>query len=320
MIAMSRLPFFLRWLALAALTDWLVTRTLARLAIFMPKSPPVLTAYQVIVAAGQVASVLAALLALAGMLWLAIQVRPVFKGGLSLALLSLVCISLVLQVVVPGALLQLTYHVLILGVVLGVLIYALRWEASLPHKVVVVLSGLAILSGGLFQTIQVWSQALGWSKPPEFTLALFNLGEGLVVLCPAAVWWVQRWRSDPSVGQRLLTYLWAAIPALGFSALTVLNPAMAGILSIWSTGLTLFLPWPIYALSLWVLGVIVIATWRSGESTGMALLLLAAGGYAPQLSSQAFFGLIGLMLLCRSLPRAARLNRAVQMSMLPHES
>jgi len=113
-------------------------------------------------------------------------------------------------------------------------------------------------------------------------------------------------------GERWSTYLWAAIPALGFSALSLANPSMAGILSIWSTGLTLFLPWPVYALSLWLSGVVVIASWRSGEPTGWALLLLAAGGYAPQLSSGAFFGLVGLILLCRAIPQFTRLDPAVQ--------
>jgi hypothetical protein len=230
--------------------------------------------------------------------------------------------------------LQLTYHVLILGVVLGALIYALRWEARPAQKVVVVLAGMALLSGGLFQTIQVWAQAFGWSNPPEFTMALFNFGEGMAVLCPLAAWWILRISGSPTAGQQIgqvsmpahvrwlspsaalrpvawSTYLWASIPAFGFSALTIVNPAMAGVLAIWSTGLTLFLPWPIYALSLWLLGVIVITAWRSGEPVGWALLLLAAGGYAPQLSSQAFFGLIGLILLCRSIQPANRLHSNV---------
>lgn len=283
-MAMRRFPFLLRWLALAALADWLVTRTLARAAIFMPKSPPVLTAYQVVVAAGQAASVLAALLAVAGMLWLAWQARAAFRGSLSLSLIALVCLSLTLQVIVPGASLQLIYHALILGAACGMLLYALQRETSRAQKVAAMVAGMALLAGGLFQAIQVLSQALGWSEPPEFTLTLFNLGEVMVVLCPAAAWWAQRSSGDstaekpqrssgssiaghpmggPGAGQpeRLSSsltagyltdhstagehwsiYLWAAIPALCFSALSLANPAMVGILSIWSTGLTLFLP------------------------------------------------------------------------------
>jgi hypothetical protein len=72
---------------------------------------------------------------------------------------------------------------------------------------------------------------------------------------------------------------------------------MSGILSIWSIGLTLGLPWPLYAISLWLAGAVVIASLRRNDPTGWAMLLLMAGGYAPQLSTHVFLGLIGLWLL-----------------------
>ncbi len=72
---------------------------------------------------------------------------------------------------------------------------------------------------------------------------------------------------------------------------------MTGILAICSSGLTLYLPWPLYALALLLACVMVIGCLRRGEPAGWALLLLAAGGYAPQLSYQAFLGLVGLWLL-----------------------
>lgn len=72
---------------------------------------------------------------------------------------------------------------------------------------------------------------------------------------------------------------------------------MAGILAIWSTGLTLYLPWPVYAFSLWLFAATFLALRRQSHPAAWAMLLLAAGGYAPQLSSQVFYGLIGLSLL-----------------------
>ena len=42
-----------RWLVWAALADWLVTRTLTRSAIFMPKTPAVIAVYQALTLAGQ---------------------------------------------------------------------------------------------------------------------------------------------------------------------------------------------------------------------------------------------------------------------------
>src|SRR4030067_525901 len=117
---MNRMPPFIRWLSIAALADWLVTRTLARSAIFMPKSPPLLVVYQSLILGGQFASVLSALLALLGMGWLAWQLRRELKGILSLVLLSLTVISLVSMAISPGSLVQLATHLLSLAAILWI--------------------------------------------------------------------------------------------------------------------------------------------------------------------------------------------------------
>jgi hypothetical protein len=83
------------------------------------------------------------------------------------------------------------------------------------------------------------------------------------------------------------------------------NPSMAGILAIWSIGLTLYLPWPLYAVSLWLAGAAAITALRQGQPAGWVILLLAAGGYAPQLSSQVFLGLVALYLLGLNAHRPA---------------
>ncbi|MEK7786218.1 MAG: hypothetical protein AAB658_12470, partial [Chloroflexota bacterium] len=62
------LPVFFRWLTIAALADWLITRTVTRTAIFMPKPPPVVAAYQALTLLGQLAFTVTGLLALAAAL------------------------------------------------------------------------------------------------------------------------------------------------------------------------------------------------------------------------------------------------------------
>lgn len=95
----------------------------------------------------------------------------------------------------------------------------------------------------------------------------------------------------------------AAGPALAFTGLYLANPALTGTLAVWSTGLTLYLPWPLYTLSLWLAGVTATTALRRKEPAGRAILLLAGGGYAPQLSTQAFLGLIALWLLAGGVKR-----------------
>jgi hypothetical protein len=85
---------------------------------------------------------------------------------------------------------------------------------------------------------------------------------------------------------------------------------MTGIIAIWSMGLTLYLPWPLYALGLWLTGVTVIQAMRQGNAAGWAILLLMAGGYAPQLSVHAFLSLLAQWMLASPLSPPARLRKS----------
>jgi hypothetical protein len=130
--------------------------------------------------------------------------------------------------------------------------------------------------------------------PPAISEPAFYAGELFIPLSILALWWAYG-RPSPMRG-----WLLGAIPALVFTAARLASPSMTGIIAIWSTGMTLYLPWPFYAFSLWLAGVTVIATLRRDEPAGLAVLLLMCGGYAPQLSTQAFLGLIALWLLSPS--------------------
>jgi len=296
---MNRLPSFFRWLVFAALADWLIGRTLTRSAIFMPKSPPVISVYQALGFAGQVAATLTGLLTLSALGWIAWREwRTRNASVLPPALIGLIAFNFVSLFIALSGWLAVSRHLLTLAVV-GTLAGRIGLGAdSVSRKIALLLPALAVLSGTLYQTSAAVYQALQYAAPPSFAGALFDAGELLVVLSPIGLWWAHR----PGDRGRWWLYAAAALPAIAFSALHVANPAMSGILSIWSIGLTLYLPWPLYAVSLWLAGVTVIASLRRNDPMGRAILLLAAGGYVPQLSTHVFLGLIGLWLL--ALPKA----------------
>ncbi len=280
---------WLHWLAAAALIDWLVGRTLTRAAISMPKSPALITAYEAWSAAGNVVMMLTAVLAVGALTWIA---RAEWRAGRARGLAWLVppLFSLVFMFVAPAGWVALAYHASMLLVVSLVLQQV--WAARRPAiRAAATIPALALLMNELYQIAPAAYSALRWAGPPPGMAALYSAGELLVALSPFGLWWALA----RDAGWR--TWLAAAGPPLVFAAAYFANPALTGILSIWSIGLTLYLPWPIYALSLWLAGVTVIATLRRGSLAGWAILLLAAGGYAPQLSAQAFLGLIGLRLL-----------------------
>jgi hypothetical protein len=253
----------------------------------MPKSPAVLLIYQGLTQAGQVASVLAALLGLACLGWMAWQARTRYRGLLSLALIQIAILSLVFLFAPPAGWLSVCYQLLILGSMIS-----LGWTAFKEgeNRLAVLPPALALSAGVLHSLIPAVFTTLRQPGPPPFTTAIFNLGELLVVLSGIGFWWALKPKS-------LAAYLLALLPVVAFTAMHQANSSMAGILTIWSIGLTLYLPWPLYAISLWLGGAAAISALRQGQPAGWAILLLAAGGYAPQLSGQVFFGLAAIYLL-----------------------
>ncbi|HSM58242.1 MAG TPA: hypothetical protein VK879_18960, partial [Candidatus Sulfomarinibacteraceae bacterium] len=216
------------------------------------------------------------------------------------ALAALALLSLLFLVVVPPAWLALFYQLLAWAAVIGISGPTLRARGTTPEgkgtwlgTAALLLPTLALSAGLLYQLLPNLYAILGWPGPPPLTGLLFNAGE-MLVIGSVAVWW---WAFGRTRNWRL--WLWAALPALLFTLSFLRDPAMTGILAIWSTGLTLFLPWPLYALALWLAGVTLLAAWGPRRPLAIAMLLLIAAGYAPQLSTQLFCAIIALWLLAR---------------------
>lgn len=296
---MNRLPLLFRWLTVAALADWLITRTLTRTAIFMPKPPPIIALYQALTLFGQLAFTLVGLLSLTTAIWITWRLWQKQRlPGLPLVLLILIALSLV------GLFVVLTGWMVVLQVTLRmIMVLIIGWDVRLDPRGRVgwIVPALAIWFGELHQWLPAWYTALHWPGPPPLTEQLFNLGELFVVLTPGALWWAAGYSWRAILARR---NWWTVLPALAFIAAHTINPAMTGIIAIWSTGLTLYLPWPLYALSLWLAGVLVSESAWQNHAVGWALLLLAAGGYTPQLSTQVLISLIALWLIAN--PQASR--------------
>ncbi|HKZ53842.1 MAG TPA: hypothetical protein VJ123_00065 [Anaerolineales bacterium] len=333
---MSRLPAPFRWLAYAALADWLLGRTLSRSAIFMPKTPLVISAYQALNFLAAFAATLASLLAWIALLWIAwrswqafgeVRRRPrrqarydadggvgalgedvgvgldsgggradqrrflagAFAASMPLTILALVLLSGYGLIRPLNGWASISNH--LLGLLLVSMLMAQGWGRTRQKpKPSTLVPATAIILGILYQLLPAAQPELGLMGPP-LSNALFGLGELLFVLTAVAVWW-ENGRSAPG-----WAYGVAAGPALAFAALRLANPALAGILAIWSAGLTLYLPGPLYGLGIWLGSVATIAMLKEGRPAAWAILLFASAGFAPQLSTQLFLALIGLWIL-----------------------
>ena len=286
---------FLPWLAAAALAEWLIARTLARAAIFMPKTSAMVSVYKAMGVSGQIATSLASLLALAALGWIAWQgVRRHRNLVIAAACVALLLVNLLALFTPSTGWLALSFQAFLCTGIVVLMAQAWMQSLRIDLKIAITCIGMTLLVGRLYQSLDVVYSILHLPGPPAWSGLIFNAGELLVMISVISLWW--------SFGRkaRWSTWLIAAVPAMLFAIPRLLAPAMTGIMTIWSTGLTLYLPWPAYVLALWLAGVTVINALRKGYAAGWATLLLVAGGYAPQMSIQAFLGLIALWILLNS--------------------
>jgi hypothetical protein len=288
----TSLASIFKWLAVAAAVEWLLARTLARAAIFMPKTPVMIAGYQVLGIVGQVASSLTSLLALAALAWMAWEsVHREKNAALAVICAGLGVVSLASLFIPPAGWLGLAFQALMCAGIGIVVWQGWRGNLRIANKVGLTIVALALLLGHLYQSLDAIYAVLRLPGPPAASGLLFNLGELAVLASVALLWW------NYGRQARWTDWLLGLLPVVLFAAPRLRAPAMTGIMTIWSTGLTLYLPWPAYVIALWLASVTVIHAIRRGEAAGWAILLLAAGGYAAQMSSQAFLGLVALWVL-----------------------
>jgi hypothetical protein len=307
---MNSYLLLMRWLVVAGVVDWLLARTITRVAIFIPMPPALAEVFRLLDTVGQVALSLAGLLAF-GVLGLIARYEWRQRWGLYVAagLIGLIGLSILFLFVPPAGWLAMASHFLYLALIALLVLRAapLRGEGApltWAEWMALLLPALALVAGRLHHTLPALYTTLHWPGPAPLTAALFNLGELLVVLSAIVLWW--------AYGRNAAWWAWfiAASPALTFAALYLADAHMAGILTIWSTGLTLYLPWLLYALAVWLAGVTLVAPRARMYSISWVILLLAAGGYAPQLSAQAFLSLIALHLLTGAIRQKATRDAA----------
>jgi hypothetical protein len=161
---------------------------------------------------------------------------------------------------------------------------------------------LALMVGAYF-CYQYWalshlfSRLLDYPAVPPLSIPALRLGEVLVVAAGGAVFWawgVGRWRRAGLAGMVLVAVL---VLAVGLSSA---SPASTmSILALWTTGLSLFLPLPIYLLSLGLYLLTMVACWRSGKAfwPGAGLLLLLLAGYMPEATYHHLLLLLGVAFL-----------------------
>ncbi|MDF2628363.1 MAG: hypothetical protein K0R39_2194 [Symbiobacteriaceae bacterium] len=291
----------LRLLWWATLVELVLVRVVSRVGIFIPKTGVVLSVYQVLMSAGEVAfsfslfmGVILLGLALAGHRW----------WGMALGVLAGVMVMIVTGPV-PSPAWSLGVALVLAAAVAVMGIASLRsvrepWECGLLSTVLTVhLVGYLTTVGQLAWTV------LGLPGEPPLAGAALRAGELLAAVAP--IWLAvpllrAAWAGAVGLGRA------AALGATGAAALALaytINADLTAILAMYSLGFTLSWPAALYlaALGLGLPGLA--AAVRRNPDRGLALGLLFLAGYSLGVNQQHLIVLAGWALLGPPAPAAA---------------
>jgi hypothetical protein len=300
-------------LAIVGGLEWLLGRTVSRMA-----AAPTLegTPRQIVEFVGRIGLYLISPTAVLALAVLLLLVARTGAAAVRTRDASRLAVSLFLAVLGLLALAHTFYSTLLwLNVTLNLLTLAALWWVALMclierRQSAAMRWGVALValaySGWLYYVLQQDLVGRGVSLLGTSVLFL-NLGEIAAVAAPIAFFAAValpfgQWRHAL---RWVLPLLLAAIFSAGNVADALLNQGFMGVFTIWSVGLNLFLPWPVYAISgaLYVYGVLTCFKARGRRSreanpgTGLALLLLTFAGYALQLPFQFTMSVLSIALL-----------------------
>lgn len=292
-----------------ALLETLLLRLVTRVGVHLPKDAAVAGVFQVAELLGSVAFNFASLLAigLAALFLGSLVLRTgsslgrLALAGLSLGMLGGLALSLATGAPEADALFGLSITLL---VGLAGLVLVKQDEMSLPARVALALIVAAYFCYQYYSLSHLAYRLLDYSTVPPLSIAALRLGEGLVVVAGAAVFWawgLGRWRRLGWAELGLVAVLVLAIALSSFTPSSTMS-----ILALWTTGLSLFLPFPLYLLSLALYLVTLVACWRSGDAfwTAAGLLLLLLAGYMPEATYYHLLLLLGVACLSGAVQRA----------------
>lgn len=269
-----------RALAIVAVLELLFGRAFTRVGVFIPKEGLFASAFALVALASQALFPAAMLLVLVHTLLIVWLLANAGSGNRTSALVLrrggavLVAAVLLSSVLLAGAS-PAAWAVLAFGLLVALALLALaalavpqrRWLAWL----IAAAGALALTAASLSTVSQLAGiGSLSAAAPKAAALAEALLVAGALPLVLS----VANRRVRP------MAVALSVLAALLFCAVYLRSPAMTATLAIWTLGLTLYLPFPLYALAL---GLACYALLVSPDTEGVVLLLVAGLGFGASL-------------------------------------
>lgn len=311
--SISLAPYVLWPLLAAGLSELILFRTLSRVGVHIPKQGVVLNVYEVLVQAGSyafnvssIAVVVAVSMIAFGAMRSDLGRRPLL-AAVAPVLAAFVFVSVLFAFVQEGTSARLLYGLMSAAIMLAFAgeAYASRRSAPLRFAVVVI-TVLVYLSAQYHVLAAQAYQVMGLTSNPPASMPALEVAEALVLMNAFLIFW--GWsgvRLRPEARPTLLQLSVAGLLVVLFlgSYYGRSDSSTVAILSLWSLGLTLYLPVPLYALALGLYGATLagclVQARRGGKPPydAVALGLLPVAGLTLELTYQHLVALLALSLL-----------------------
>ena len=332
----SLAPYVLWPLLAAGLSELILFRTLSRVGVHIPKEGAVLNIYEVLVQAGSYAFNVASIAVVVAVAMIAYGAlrgelgRHPLLAAVAPAVAAFVGISVLFAFVQEGTAARLLYGLMSAAIMLALAGEALRRPALAPLRcAVVVVTVLAYLSAQYHVLAAQAYQVMGLTSDPPGSMPALEVAEALVLVNAFLIFW--GWsgvRLRSAARPTLLQVSVAGLLLILFLGSYYGRPdsSTAAILSLWSLGLTLYLPVPIYGLALSLYGATLarcLVQARRGVEPlydAVALGLLPVAGLTLELTYQHLVALLALSLLVANEGERREASARTQDSACPGES
>lgn len=297
-LAASFRPLTITFLA-AVLAETLLLRIVVRVGVHVPKHDVFTGLFETASTLGSLAFNFASVLAL---ILLALVLTFVIANERSRAFSPLIAVlsaalflGLFLTLVTNTPEADALFGVAAALLAVTILIAAVRTGDLTPAVAIALgLMVAAYLSYEYYTLSYVFYRILDYAAIPPLSLDALRLGEALAMVAAGAVffaWGLPRWGKIGGAGAAVVAVVLLALTVAGLSPVSTM-----AILALWTTGISLFLPFPIYLLALALFLLTIVACFRDRHAYWIAagLLLVLLAGYMAESTYQHLLFLLGI--------------------------
>lgn len=291
-------------LAVAALLEFVFLRNFSRMGVFLPNEYWVTLAYDSLVTFGSVmlnfASILVVFLSLlmAGRISKDSSANPRLGLGVSFMLTSLALSNILFLFAAPSQLGSLAYVLLSVGAV--VVIFLTAFQGTNPlGKITALLVMVSMMASYFLQVQPLLVRGSTMNSNSPLVLLVYGAGELLALMVPIPVLVMDRRRLSETRPVRAVLIVLGACGTLALAY--VGNSWLVSIISMWTLGFTLFLPFPIYLMALGGALLLIATNLRSHPELAYGLLFLLLAGRLMQLTYLNLLGILGFFLVAKYL-------------------